>query len=312
MNMNPVIVSASRRTDIPAFYAKWFANRIKAGYCMVGNNKIMFDNTLMVVFWTKNPEPMIQYLNELETRGIDYYFQYTLNDYDNRMEKSVPSLSKRIDTFKRLADMKGSERVIWRYDPIIITEDMDVNEHLRRIENIGNQLKGYTNKLVFSFFDNYGKATSNMIKAGVCNARSITQAVPNNTQMNELAKGIGEMAKKWGIKAATCAEAIDLKAYGIERNRCIGPELIDSIAGPRLKEYMNQFRNADGKIDMMKAKDKSQRRLCGCMASYDIGTYNTCLHQCAYCYANMTLDIAMQNRKKHDVNADSMISFTRI
>ena len=169
----PVIISASRSTDIPAFYAKWFFNRLAKGYCTWYNpfNQqkmyISFKNCKVIVFWTKNPKPIIPYLHLLDEMDIHYYFQVTLNDYvKERFEPNVPSVDERVETFKQLSDMIGKEKVIWRFDPLIITPSIGPRELLTRIWNIGNKLKGYTNKLVFSFVDvkTYRKVQNNFVK----------------------------------------------------------------------------------------------------------------------------------------------------
>ena len=313
---SPIIVSASRSTDIPAFYAKWFAERLKAGYVMNKNpykgyiTKINLDKARVYVFWTKNAEPLIPYLHMLDEKNIGYYFQYTVNDYSTDIEKHVPSLNKRLDTFKRLSDMIGPDRVIWRYDPIV-TGILSVEEHLNKIENIGNQLKSYTNKLVFSFLDDYGKAKTNLIKTGLFNINNINTAVPNIIQEEELARGIAKLCKAWNMQASTCAENNSFHQYGITRNCCIDPVLIDKLFSskdPLLDKYMSQFR-VNNAIDPAKAKDRYQRALCGCMASKDIGAYNTCLHDCAYCYATQSYEQACYNHKKHNINATSIIPF---
>ncbi|EFC75760.1 hypothetical protein HMPREF0649_01192, partial [Segatella buccae D17] len=172
----PVIISASRSTDIPAFYAKWLFNRLTKGYCVWYNpfNQqpmyISFKNCKVMVFWTKNPKPIIPYLSELDKRGIHYYFQVTLNDYVNEgFEPNVPPVSKRIEVFKKLSQMIGKERIIWRFDPLIVTPQLTPRMLLTRIWHIGNELKGYTDKLVFSFVDvkAYRKVQNNLIKETV-------------------------------------------------------------------------------------------------------------------------------------------------
>ena len=169
----PVIISASRSTDIPAFYAKWFFNRLEAGYCVWYNPfnqrpmHISFKNCKFIVFWTKNPEPILPYLKELDKRGIKYYFQFTLNDYENeKFEPCLPKLEKRIETFKELSQKIGKERVIWRFDPLILTPNLTTRDLLKRIWNIGNKIFGCTEKLVFSFVDvaAYKKVQNNFIK----------------------------------------------------------------------------------------------------------------------------------------------------
>jgi hypothetical protein len=218
----PIIISASRSTDIPAFYAKWFINRLKAGYCVWYNpfNQqpmyVAFKNAKAVVFWSKNPKPLIPYLHELDERGIHYYFQFTLNDYDKeQFEPNVPSIEKRIETFKELSEKIGKEKVIWRFDPLVMTDKIGVDELLRKIENIGNQLKGYTEKLVFSFADigNIYKKVENNLKRSNINYQEFTSQT-----MNEFAKGLCELNKNWGFSLATCAEEMNLEQYGIEHN----------------------------------------------------------------------------------------------
>ena len=152
----PIIISASRSTDIPAFYTDWFFNHLKMGYSAWTNpfngvkSFVSYEKCRFIVFWSKNPNPLLQHLDELKNRNINCYIQYTLNDYENEgFENNVPPLAKRIDTFKQLVDKLGKGRVIWRFDPLILTDHIGLDELLRKIENIGNQLLGYTEKLVF-------------------------------------------------------------------------------------------------------------------------------------------------------------------
>ena len=156
----PVIVSASRSTDIPAFYADWFFHRLKVGYSAWTNpfngvkGYVSYKNTRFIVFWSKNPRPLLPYLDYLRERNIGCYIQYTLNDYEKEgLERGVPSISERIDTFKQLVDKLGKGRVIWRFDPLILTDEINMDTLLNRIEQIGEQLRGYTDKMVFSFAD---------------------------------------------------------------------------------------------------------------------------------------------------------------
>lgn len=167
----PVIISASRSTDIPAFYADWFFHRLEKGYCAWTNpfngvqSYVSFQNMRFVVFWSKNPRPLLPLLHKLDERGIGYYIQYTLNDYVKEgLERGVPPLDERIDTFKRLVDQIGFGRVIWRFDPLMLTDRITTDDLLKKIENIGNQLKGYTERMVFSFADisSYKKVKANL------------------------------------------------------------------------------------------------------------------------------------------------------
>jgi len=196
----PVIISASRSTDIPAFYSDWFFVRLKKGYLKWKNPfngvplYVSFEKTRLIVFWSKNPKPIIKHLDYLDDNNINYYFQYTLNDYTKEhLEGNVPDLESRIDTFIQLSEKIGKDKVIWRFDPYILTETTDVHELLKRTEYIGNRLKNYTSKLVFSYADikTYKKVQNNLRKD------SIPYLEFNDRTMNELALGLKELNKKW-------------------------------------------------------------------------------------------------------------------
>ena len=329
----PVIISASRSTDIPAFYAKWFFNRLEKGYCVWYNpfNQkpmyISFAKCKVIVFWTKNPKPIIPYLHELDKRGIHYYFQVTLNDYfAEGFEPNVPSLSERIETFKDLSKLIGKERVIWRYDPIIITKTLTPEEHLERIANIGNQLKNFTDKLVFSFVDvkSYRKVQNNLVKETSCFTReTIEMAEPTEVQRSEIIDGLCKIRQEWNnqgwdLQFATCAEEFDYDKYGIEHNRCIDGELMEKLWSED-KELVYYLRTGQlptpdlfGEIPEIPAsqknlKDKGQRKICGCMVSKDVGMYNTCNHLCVYCYANTSKEVVQKNLAKFNLNSESII-----
>lgn len=329
----PVIISASRSTDIPAFYAKWFFNRLTKGYCAWYNpfNQqkmyISFKNCRVVVFWTKNPEPMIPYLSELDRRGIHYYFQVTLNDYmQEGLEPNVPPVAKRIETFKSLSQMVGKEKVIWRFDPLIITPTIGPRELLRRIWNVGNQLKGYTDKLVFSFVDvkAYRKVQNNLVKETMLFTKEdVENAEANHAQRTEIVEGLQKIKNAWhqegwDVEMATCAEDIDLESYGIKHNRCIDGELMKRIFADdeELVYYLHTLkwpkRDLFGQIPPIpekskNVKDTGQRKICGCMVSKDIGMYNTCRHLCVYCYANTSKDVVLKNMGKHSDESESII-----
>jgi len=331
----PVIISASRSTDIPAFYAKWFINRFKLGYVVWYNpfnqqpSYVSFRNCKVVVFWTKNPKPLIPYLKELDALGIHYYFQFTLNDYAKELlESNVPALGKRINTFKELSDLIGKEKVIWRFDPMIVTPQLSPRDILMKVWLIGNQLKGYTNKLVFSYIDinSYRKVQRNLVKeSSLFSKNSIENAEFTLLQMNEIAEGLMKIRDRWKedgwtISLNTCAEEIDLEQYQIEHNRCIDGELMKHIFSEdddlifylnygKLPEKNSLFANEENKIPLSpeKLKDKGQRKNCGCMVSKDIGVYNTCSHFCTYCYANTSKDTVIKNRNLHTDNSESII-----
>lgn len=328
----PVIISASRSTDIPAFYAKWFFNRLEKGYCIWYNpfNQkpmyISFAKCKVIVFWTKNPKPIIPYLHELDKRGIHYYFQVTLNDYvAEGFEPNVPSLSERIETFKELSKLIGKERVIWRYDPIIVTDTLTPKEHLKRIADIGTQLKNFTDKLVFSFVDvkTYRKVQNNLIKETNCFTReTIEMAEPSAAQRNEIITGLCNIRDEWkkqdwNIQLATCAEEFDYEQYGIEHNRCIDGELMEKLWADdkELVYYLHTgelptptlFGVPTIPVNKKNLKDKGQRKICGCMVSKDIGMYNTCNHLCVYCYANTTKEVVKKNLAQFNLDSESII-----
>ena len=172
----PIIVYASRSTDIPAFYADWFFHRLKVGYSAWTNpfngvkSYVSYQDTRFIVFWSKNPRQLLQHLDYLKERNIGCYIQYTLNDYEKEgLERGVPKLSERVDTFKLLVDKLGKGRVIWRFDPLLLTDDISIDALLTKIERIGDQLQGYTEKLVFSYADilSYRKVKANLEKSHI-------------------------------------------------------------------------------------------------------------------------------------------------
>lgn len=281
-----MIISASRRTDIPAFYSEWFFNRIRDGFVLVRNpmnihqiSKISLKRDVVdfIVFWTKNPEPMLNKLDEI--KEYKYYFQFTLNSYDKEIEVNVPKKDLVIDTFKRLSDKIGSNRVIWRYDPIIINDKFNMEYHYKYFEALAKRLNGFTEKCIISFVDFYRNADRNLKSLNV-------QRINNDTKV-EIALRLSEIATLYGLKIETCAEDIELSSQGIQHAKCIDRKLIEEIIGD--------------KLDI--SKDPNQRPACGCVASIDIGTYNTCDNNCLYCYANFNKSIVAKNRKLHNTHS---------
>ncbi|RLA78985.1 MAG: hypothetical protein DRG78_13870 [Epsilonproteobacteria bacterium] len=313
----PVIVSASRSTDIPTFYHDWFINRWQSGYIKwinPFNGKplyVTFSNTRLVVFWTKNPRPMFKYLDYMDKNIPNYYFQYTLNDYDKEnFEAKISTVFNRIETFKELSNRLGKKRVIWRFDPLILTDTISVNDLLNRVKKIGNQLKDYTEKLVFSFADisTYKKVENNLKKEQVKYIEFTEET------MNEFAKGIYEINKKWNLQLATCTEKINLEKYNIIHNKCIDDDLMIDLFSKdkQLMDFLGVEINEPSLFDTERKvvkkrnlKDKGQREHCGCIMSKDIGQYNTCPHECNYCYANTSKEIARRNYQIHLENQNS-------
>lgn len=329
----PVIISASRSTDIPAFFAKWFINRLKAGYCKWYNpfnqkpTYVSFEKAKVVVFWTKNPAPLIPHLHELDERGIHYYFQYTLNDYEvEGLEPNVPNLESRIETFKYLSNLIGKEKVIWRFDPLLLSETISPTALLHKIKNIGDQIKGYTDKLVFSFIDvkAYRKVQNNLIKdTSFFNRNNVESAEPTGNSLDIIIDGLAKLRDAWKddgwkIELATCGEEISLEKFNIQHNRCIDGELMEKIFADdqELIYYLKTGKLPEpdlfGSIPALPShninqKDKGQRKSCGCMISKDIGMYNTCHHLCTYCYANTSKEVVIKNASCHNDSAESII-----
>lgn len=330
----PTILSVSRSTDVPAFYTEWFFRSLERGYCRWHNPfngadiYVSFENVRFIVFWSKNPAPLIPYISHLQEHGIKCYIQYTLNDYeDERLEPVVPPLRHRIDTFKRLAEMPRVGAVVWRFDPLILSDKIGIDDLLRKIEGIGNQLTGYTEKLVFSFADiaPYRKVSGNLTSHGI-NYQEWTES-----EMLDFARQLSELNHRncWNFQLATCAEKIDLGEYGIVHNRCIDDELIVRIAWQNAElmkhlgmdirqstpDLFGQPTLPEGAISLdgdryavrtRHNRDSGQRKLCGCIAAKDIGQYNTCPHGCLYCYANASPESAHRNFLKHNPDAETI------
>lgn len=305
----PYIISASRSTDIPAFHADWLANRLDAGYCKWLNPfngrtvYVSFARARAFVFWTKNPAPILPLLPEFDRRGLAYYFQFTLNDYEaDGLEPHVPPLADRLATFKRLSQMLGRHRVLWRFDPLLLTDTLTVADLLTKVERIGRELHPYTEKLVFSFADvtGYAKVKRNLAEAGV-RFREFDEPA-----MQAFAAGLAPLLADWNLAACTCAEAVDLTQYNIGHNRCIDGELLLRISGND-PELLRAFGIDDAApLNQNLLKDKGQRKACGCIASKDIGQYDTCPHLCRYCYANASAQAVRDNGKRFSTTEESI------
>lgn len=294
--VEPVLLSVSRATDVPAFYADWFMNRIRAGFFVWTNpyqptqaQIVSAAKVRAILFWSKHPAGILPHLDELDRRGLHYGFQYTLNDYvAEGFEPGLPNLAERIDLFRRLAARLGAERVIWRCDPLLLTARLGVAELLEKIRKLMDRLAGNTRRLVFSFadLDRYAAVRRNLARAGVA-AREFTPG-----EMRDFARGLAELNRPHGFELATCAEEVDLSAWGIVPNRCVDGTLLARLwpDDPALMEFLGSSKAR---------KDKGQRPACGCIASKDIGRYRTCPHACAYCYANGSPAEAARNFQAH-------------
>ena len=292
----PAILSASRATDLPAFYADWFMNRIRAGVFRRVNpfnsaqiRTISVAQVRAIVFWSKYPAGLVPHLDELDRRGFHYYFQFTLNDYEAEgFEPQLPKLAERIDLFRRLADRLGPDRMVWRMDPLLRTDRVGVPELLDKAERLAAELAPRTRKLVFSFADlaDYSAVRRNLARTGIA-AREFARE-----EMEGFARGLAEINRAHGLELATCAEEADLSAFGIAHNRCVDGGLLARLwpEDAALMEFLGS---------RAARKDRGQRQACGCLASKDVGRYRTCPHACAYCYANRSPAEAERNFRAH-------------
>jgi len=296
---SPIILSASRRTDIPAFHSEWLFNRLAKGKLVYNSPfggwlvTVLLELLRLIVFWTKDPVPMAFRLPELDERGIHYYFQFTLNDYEAEgLEPGLPNLHNRINSFQHLSNRIGKARVIWRADPLILTDAITPEVLIQRIKDIAKKLTGYTDKLVFSFFrpETHKKADRKLAKVGI-NVRAFTDG-----EVEFMAKSLVDIGERYGMTVAACAEQ-DLAQYSIQPNKCIDDELIRSQFGhdQALMDYLSIPANL---------KAGGQREACQCISSVDIGEYSTCGHGCLYCYANTSEKVVQKNLKK--VRADDV------
>ena len=283
-----MIISASRRTDIPAFYSDWFIRRLQEGFLYVRNPfnarqifKIVLSPDIVecIVFWSKNPAPLLKKLHLIDRMGYKYYFQFTITSYDSSIEKNVPAKEEVIETFIKLSEKIGKHKVIWRYDPIFLTDKFDINYHVKWFEYLASKLSKHTDKCIISFIDMYKKCQNNM--------KDICLKDFNVHQKRILAKNLAEISESYGLKIESCAEDIDLEEFGIKHGKCIDDKLISRIVG----------------FPISAPKDKNQRSACGCVESIDIGAYNTCKHACKYCYANYSQKMVQRNIKAHEVDS---------
>ncbi len=278
-----MILSASRRTDLPCYYSNWLLNRLRAGYALVRNpfNHAQFSRVPLspevvdcIVFWTKDPQNMLDKLPLLDQMGYRYYFQFTLTPYDRSLEKGLRDKSEVESTFIALSQQLGRERVVWRYDPIILNEVLDIPYHRRQFKRLASKLAGFTDTVVISFVDTYQKLKSTGIRP------------LSVSEIGELAGIIGRLAASYGLRAVACCENMNLTSYGIQQSSCIDRARIEKICGAKL----------------LLPADQNQRQGCGCVQSVDIGAYNTCLNGCVYCYANRGTALAEKNYRCHDPN----------
>lgn len=297
-----MIISASRRTDIPAFYAEWFMKRMRAGYFyrvnpfnsrQVTGFSLKPEDVDAVCFWTKNPQPLMQYLDELDERGLNYYFQFTLNPYDKTFEPGVPALQERIATMAELAGRIGPERVVWRYDPVILSSATPAPFHLEKVEEIAEQVATATRRLVFSFYDYYGRGRGRLARTLTGTAIKLHDitAPEHEGALDLVARGFRATADRHTLQIFSCSEVVDLEAIGIRHGACIDGDLIRELFG----------------ISGGFARDRNQRDACNCAESADMGSYNSCRFRCSYCYANFNEGVIERNRSGHDPDSPALL-----
>jgi hypothetical protein len=277
-------------------------NRIRAGYCAVPNPfnrkqvspiSLTPEDVEVIVFWTRNPKPLLSSLPELDELGYKYYFQFTLMNNPSFIETNKVSLSAAIKTFQELANLIGSERVMWRYDPIVFSEDTDVDFHIEQYSDIAEQLSGYTGRCAISFVDSYGKNKGRLKNIEIEKDISFYNFEDMPKVFSHFLPSIGEIASEYKMQLFSCAEPDDLESYGINHGKCIDDDYIEEVFG----------------IEVGHQKDSGQREVCGCVKSRDIGMYDSCLFGCQYCYATTSFDKARENHRQHDSNSPSLVGW---
>lgn len=283
-----MIVSVSRRTDIPAFYSDWFIDKIEQGYLYVMNpfnrkqvSKIILspDTVDCFVFWTKNAGPLMDKLHLLDERGYKYYFQFTITPYESDIEAGIRDKAEVLDTFRELSQLIGKDKLVWRYDPILLSGKYNKDYHYTIFEEYCSRLYASTNKCVISFLDMYTKTKRNTKDLGLVDIEE--------EDMYEIAGELANIAGRYGLYIETCSESIDLSSLNIHKGKCIDDQMIEKILGCSIEVK----------------KDDTQRAACGCVKSIDIGQYNTCRHFCGYCYANYNYGKVMEACETHDIHS---------
>ena len=280
-----MIISASRRTDIPAHYAQWLGNRLRVGYVLVRNpcnfrqvSRVSLDPSVVdcLVFWTKNPAPLLPLLDEIEQLGHRFYFQFTLTPYGAELEQALPDKQHLVALFQTLARRVGPERVIWRYDPILFTPACTPASHVASFASLASQLGGFTRRCTISLLSLYAKCKTNLKDVSLVN-------VPEDAIMASVAR-MQTIAREQGIQLDACADTFLQTRCGLPAARCIDDQLIASLLD----------------VPVQLPRDAGQRPACCCCASIDIGAYDTCANGCRYCYANTSAMAVVRNQHHHD------------
>lgn len=284
-----MIINTGQRTDIPAFYSKWFMNRIREGYVLVRNpyyptivTRFQLDPKVVDVlgFCTKNPRPMFPYLDELKPFGSFWYVSIT--GFEKDLEPNVPPIDQVIEDFQYLSSKVGSNAVAWRYTPIIVNDKYTVERHIETFEHIASRLEGYTSLVAFGFVDIYPKL-----------ARIHPEIKDTNDETKiKITKAFLEIANKYHMNLRLCSKEKWLADYGVDALGCM-----------RLEDYE---RSVSAKL-VIKQKMEARKNYCACYLSNDIGSYSSCPHLCSYCYANGNKEQVLKNVALHDDNSPLLI-----
>lgn len=294
-----MIISASRRTDIPAFYADWFFHRLSQGFCTVRNPfnpaqsrdvSLRPEDIDAIVFWTRHSHSMHSGLHRLDDPGIPYYFLYTLTRYDRDLEPHVPAFDILRDDFITLSRLIGPERILWRYDPIILCDTYDFPRHLNLFAQIARALEGATHRVIMSFVNYYAKTRKNM-QPLADHTGPVAERPDTQPGFEDFITSLVRESHNHGMDIRSCAESIPMEHLGVKKGKCIDDQYLREVFG----------------ILVAERKDPGQRTECRCVQSVDIGAYDTCLHGCRYCYAVRDHQVARQNYDAIQVQQSGLV-----
>lgn len=292
-----MIITASRRTDIPAFYSEWLMKRIEAGFFINVNPfnsgqrrriSLLPEAVETMVFLTKNPGPLLPHLGRMTSMGYRYYFHYTLNNYPALFEPGLPPVRQRVALFQQLSRELGPEKVIWRYDPVIISNRTPVSQHLENFTVLAESLRGYTDQVIISLLQVYAKVGGRLQRLQAQHGLEVIDIrdQPYREDLKRLASGLSETARANRMLITSCAERCDLREYGIEPGACVDRTRIQRLFG----------------VNLPTGRDKSQRPYCRCAPAVDLGVYDTCKFNCCYCYATRSERAVLRKIAGYDVN----------
>jgi hypothetical protein len=291
-----LIISASYKTDIPTFYAKWFRARLKAGFCRMMNpyNRrqhytvpLRGDSVDGFVFWTKNATPFTAALADVAELGTPFLVQYTINRYPRFLENRVVDADRAIENAREIAELFGPKVVVWRYDTIILTDATNLQFHRNNFQDLAGRLQGVTDEVVVSFLQEYKKTKRNMDLA--CKTAGQHWYDPPLAEKQNLLADLARCAFAHGMKLTICAQPV-LMVEGTAKARCVDAERMASIGGEKIE-----------------ADKHGSRKHCGCFRSRDIGDYDTCPHGCVYCYAVRNRQIALDRYRNHDPTSEYLL-----